>query len=80
MGAANPHAWIREAYTPEDVVSPGPGNRMIGFPVDNAPPGNYELVMTIKDEIGGTSIELKEPFGIVAGDTPTPVADKPTGE
>jgi len=53
-------------------------NRMIGFPVDNAAAGNYDLVMTFKDEISGTSLEVKEPFGILgAGDTPTPVADKP---
>jgi VWFA-related protein len=55
-------------------------NRMIGFPVDNASPGNYELVMTFKDEISGTSIELKEPFGILGTENPTPVADKPTGQ
>jgi VWFA-related protein len=53
-------------------------NRMIGFPVDRAAPGNYDLVMTLKDEIAGTSLEVKEPFGIVGpGDSPTPVADKP---
>jgi hypothetical protein len=51
---------------------------MIGFPVDRAAPGNYDLVMTFKDEIAGTSLEVKEPFGIVGpGETPTPVADKP---
>jgi hypothetical protein len=56
-------------------------NRMIGFPVDHASPGNYELVMSFKDEVSGTSIEVKEPFGIIGADpTPTPVADKPTGE
>jgi len=32
VGAANPNAWVREAYGPEEVVSAGPDNRMIGFP------------------------------------------------
>ncbi len=32
VGASNPHAWIRQAYSPEEVVTAGPDNRMIGFP------------------------------------------------
>jgi hypothetical protein len=49
--------------------------------VDHASPGNYELVMSFKDEVSGTSIEVKEPFGILGTEAaPTPVADKPTGE
>jgi acetyl-CoA C-acetyltransferase len=32
VAAANPHAWIQEAFTAEELVTPGPDNRMIGFP------------------------------------------------
>ena len=32
VAAANPHAWSREALTPEEVAVPSPENRMIGFP------------------------------------------------
>lgn len=32
VAAANPHAWIRQRYTADEVVTPGPDNRMIGFP------------------------------------------------
>ncbi len=32
VAAANPHAWIRKAHTPEEVRTPGPANRMISFP------------------------------------------------
>ena len=32
VAASNPHAWIQEAYSPEDVVTPSADNRMIGFP------------------------------------------------
>jgi acetyl-CoA C-acetyltransferase len=32
VAAANPHAWRRQAYTPEQIDSPDDGNRFIGFP------------------------------------------------
>jgi acetyl-CoA C-acetyltransferase len=32
VAAANPHAWIQEAYTAEEIRTPSPDNRMIGFP------------------------------------------------
>jgi acetyl-CoA C-acetyltransferase len=32
VAAGNPNAWIRQAFTPDELVTPGPGNRMIGFP------------------------------------------------
>ncbi len=32
VAAANPHAWIRRAYTPEEVREATPENRMVCFP------------------------------------------------
>jgi acetyl-CoA C-acetyltransferase len=32
VAATNPHAWIQRAYTPEEIRTPGPDNRMIGLP------------------------------------------------
>jgi acetyl-CoA C-acetyltransferase len=32
VAAANPHAWIQQAYTPEQIRTPTPDNRWIGFP------------------------------------------------
>ena len=32
VAAGNPHAWNRTAYSPEDIATVGPGNRMIGAP------------------------------------------------
>jgi acetyl-CoA C-acetyltransferase len=32
VAATNPHAWIQEAYTPEEIRTPTAANRMIGFP------------------------------------------------
>jgi acetyl-CoA C-acetyltransferase len=32
VAAANPHAWFPEARTAEELTTPGPGNRMVGYP------------------------------------------------
>jgi acetyl-CoA C-acetyltransferase len=32
VAATNPHAWIQEAYTAEEIGTPSPENRMIGYP------------------------------------------------
>jgi acetyl-CoA C-acetyltransferase len=32
VAASNPNAWARRAYTPEEIRTPGPDNRWIGFP------------------------------------------------
>ena len=32
VAAANPYAWIQQAYTAEEIRTPSPDNRMIGFP------------------------------------------------
>ena len=43
VAAANPHAWIRRAMTPEEAVTPGPSNRLIGYP--------YTLVMNSNNNV-----------------------------
>lgn len=32
VAAGNPHAWIQQAYTAQEIATPSPDNRMIGFP------------------------------------------------
>lgn len=32
VAAANPHAWDRSRHTAEEIATPAPGNRMVGFP------------------------------------------------
>ena len=32
VAATNPHAWIQEAYTAEEIRTPSSDNRMVGFP------------------------------------------------
>lgn len=66
-------------------TSLGKLSRIVGFPLDRAAPGGYEIVMTFKDELSGHTLELKEPFTVlgataeVPAPAPTPVADKPPG-
>jgi hypothetical protein len=55
--------------TPEGALS-----RMIGFSLEDASPGEYELVLRFKDEFSGSRVELHEPFRV---SPPAPVA--PTG-
>ena len=52
----------RSLILPTDV---GGLSRMIGFPLEWAPPGDYELVMSIRDELSGKRIEMLEPFSVV---------------
>ena len=32
VAASNPHAWIQQSFTPEELATPTADNRMIGFP------------------------------------------------
>jgi len=32
VAASNPDAWVQQAYTAEEIATPAPDNRMIGFP------------------------------------------------
>jgi acetyl-CoA C-acetyltransferase len=43
VAAANPHAWNPEQLTPDEVIDPGPGNRLVGHPYTKAV-NSYEWV------------------------------------
>lgn len=43
--ADNPHAWIRTAMTAEEIRTPGPRNRMIGFPYTKVMNSNNDVDM-----------------------------------
>jgi VWFA-related protein len=53
-------------------------SRVIGFSLDAATPGDYELLMRVKDELSGKTLELHEPFSVSARLAATPPA--PTGK
>jgi VWFA-related protein len=62
------------------TVSPSPINptslgrlmRRVGFSLDDAAPGEYEMVISLKDELSGKTLEDKEPFTVepAAGASP----------
>ncbi len=46
-------------------IEPGPGGvlvRTVGVPLDQAPEGSYEMVLTVEDEATGRTAEVREPF------------------
>ncbi len=62
----------RSDGTPVTTVDPttirptslGKLSRLTGTQLAGVPPGRYELVLTVKDELAGKSLEIKEPFTI----------------
>ena len=55
----------RSEPTPILPTSLGAVSRLMQVPL-NLDPGDYELVLTVKDEISGTSLDLLEPFSVVS--------------
>jgi hypothetical protein len=41
--------------------------RLNGISLKGAAPGEYDLVLTIRDELAGKTIEVEEPFAVEAG-------------
>jgi hypothetical protein len=54
----------RNDPTPILPTSLGAITRMIGIPLDGVTPGEYDLVLTIRDELAGRSQELVEPLTV----------------
>jgi VWFA-related protein len=61
------------APTPIRPTSLGKLSRLVGTPLTGAAPGDYEAVITVRDEVAGKTVELREPFAIVPAGTLTPV-------
>jgi VWFA-related protein len=58
--------------SPITPTSIGAVMRFLGLNLAQAPPGSYELVLTVKDEVAGTTVEERQPFVLEA--TPLQVA------
>jgi VWFA-related protein len=57
------------AYRRRDpsAISPGPSgevSRLMGLPLEAYPPGEYELVLSVRDEVSGREREERAPFRI----------------
>jgi hypothetical protein len=57
----------RSAPTPINPTSVGSLLRLNGIALTGAAPGDYDLVLTVKDELSGQVVEVREPFAITAG-------------
>jgi VWFA-related protein len=59
---------------PESVINPtslGSLARMFVVSLDYATPGEYEMVMNVRDELSGKTLELREPFTVVPPPPPS---------
>jgi VWFA-related protein len=56
------------------AIDPGPERRLerlVTVPLRGLGPGNYELVLQLKDDVTGETQDLREPFSLVRPDRPT---------
>jgi VWFA-related protein len=56
--------------TPIQPTSIGKLSRLVGTRLVAAEPGDYEFVLTVRDEIAGKTLELREPFTVTAAAPP----------
>jgi VWFA-related protein len=57
-----------ERFVQSRRIIPAPSGaitRLFGFSLQNLQPGNYEIVLTVTDELRGQIKELREPFSVV---------------
>jgi len=66
---------VRRDATLINPTSLGKLSRMVGEPLEGAAAGDYEMVISVRDELASQSLELREPFSLVP--PPPAVADKP---
>jgi hypothetical protein len=64
---------LRQPGTVINPTSLGALSRQFGFPLE-LPLGDYEIVMTVRDELAGKELEIREPFTVMA-----PVPEAPAG-
>ena len=62
-----PDGSVFTAVAPNHIkpTSLGHLSRMFGFRLDDAPPGDYQIKMTVRDEIAGRTLDWVEPFTVV---------------
>jgi hypothetical protein len=57
-----------ETFVNPTVIQPtslGKLSRIVGTRLGTAEPGDYEFVLTVRDEIAGKSLEIREPFTVI---------------
>ena len=58
------HVVAQVSPTAISPTSLGKLSRLVGAPLKGANPGEYELVLSLTDEVAGKSLEVKEPFTV----------------
>ncbi len=62
---------------PESEILPtslGALSRTFGFSLENVVPGDYLMVMTVRDELTGKTLDIREPFTVIPPAPPEPVS------
>ena len=62
VASANPYAWRRESLSGAEIITPGPGNRMVGLPYTKAMNSNNDVDMAAAVII--CSAERAEALGV----------------
>ncbi len=57
-------ALVEQAPSAIVPTSLGKLSRLVGFRLEGAAPGPYEMVLSVKDEVSGKVLEVKEPFTV----------------
>jgi hypothetical protein len=73
--SADGREWASGAPTAMSVEA-GKPTRLVSVPLADAPPGESEIVLTVRDEVSGRTFEVREPFRV---ERPLPAADPPRG-
>ena len=60
------------APSPIKPTSLGALSRLFGFKLLDTPPGDYDIVMSLRDDIAGTNLEMHEPFKVIVPPAATP--------
>jgi VWFA-related protein len=58
--------------TPIQPTSLGRLMRLVGTRLVDFEPGDYEIVLSLKDEVAGKSLEVREPFSVTPAPAPAP--------
>lgn len=68
LRAADGQVVDRQDATPVAEADGGHLARVLSIPLDKTAPGRYELVLRVRDEVSGTSVESVEPFEVAAAE------------
>jgi VWFA-related protein len=61
--SADGREWARGGAVPMSLES-GKPTRLVSLPLTEAPPGENEVVLTVRDEVWGRTFEAREPFRV----------------